>query len=332
MSSGASSPRSPKPKKAKSDNKQSRAKNYCFTIHKHPREWIDAWATKDLPSGCVYVIAQLEVCPETKKEHVQGFMQLKDGKTLKAFKDFINSSSAHVEVMRGTAQEASDYCEKDESAHPDAISGVMRIKRGEMKKQGNRTDLAALALRLQGGASLAEVAMEDPAQYIRYHGGIRAYHNLIVNRPKPRPKPEIVFIWGSPGCGKSRYVHSKYPEAYNAVDMKECWFDGYSGEDTIIFDDFEGNFNLRNMLKLLDYNPLRLPVKGGFIAIQAKRFIFTSNIPPDALYGGNPAWVDRVCNAARFGAQVWDEDRLKRELGASPAPTEVIDLPDELDE
>lgn len=297
----------PSPKRSKSDKKKKggpRKRNWCFTIFTDPQAWLSDWETKDLPKNVVYMVAQLEVAPDTKREHVQGYCQLNNGISLNAFKELIGRGDAHVEPQRGTDKQAADYCKKEESY------GGKRIERGEMKKMGNRTDLAEVAELIKSGAKVSDVAQAFPKEYIRYHGGIKAL-SAILNKPKHRGKPRILYIWGPPGCGKSRYAFWKEPDAYAAKDHQGGWFCNYDAEECVVFDDFRGNFPLPDMLRLLDRYKLQQQIKGSHTAIYAKRFIFTSNHPPEDFYGGDAAWLDRI-RGDRFGSEVVGPDEIQQ--------------------
>jgi hypothetical protein len=69
------------------------------------------------------------------------------------------------------------------------------------------------------------------------------------------------------------------------VHNGDRWFDGYSGQLTVIFDDFDGKqVEFRFLLRLLDKYPMQVPVKGGFVN-WVPRFVFiTSNAYPDEWY------------------------------------------------
>ena len=62
------------------------------------------------------------------------------------------------------------------------------------------------------------------------------------------------------------------------------WFDGYTGQETIITDDFSHrDYKLSYLLRLLDRYAMTLPIKGGMIA---NNIIITSNYSPHSLYTG----------------------------------------------
>lgn len=298
----------PAAKKAKKASVKGTRK-WVVVENAEPRAFIEEWQEKDLPPEVVWCIGQLEIAPETKHEHAQCFFYFKNAKTLEATKKWFGEYHPHLIEANGDFDEQETYCTKEASRHPDNKS----FNRGQKPKQGSRTDLAALALRIQEGATPKDVALENPAEFIRYHGGIRAYHQ-VINVPKVRPEPEILFIHGPPACGKTYYANEVFPDAFSVIDMKEGWFDGYAGEDTVIFEEFEGNYPLRSMLQLLDRTKLRLPVKGGFVVIKAHRFVFTTNHTPEELYGGNTAWISRLSPGRYKNTEIWDHVKLTEKL------------------
>lgn len=284
-----------------------RARNYCFTVNKEPLRFYNHWETCDLGSLIQYIVFQKEVAPETGHLHVQGYVQLTKALTFKQVQKLLRSR-CHLEPAKGTPAQNKAYCTKVESR----LDGTDPVERGHVKEQGRRTDLEAVAERVvaDGGVSL-QMIQEKPGIYVRHFRGLQALERAI-NPPRPRGAPRVVFMHGPPGCGKSRLAHLMWPDAYNAFDCKEGWMDGYKNEVAIIFDDFVGASPNWSMLRLLDFNPLQLPVKGSFAPIAARTFIFTSNLHPSNCYPGSDAWMRRI---NEFG-EIWDEGIVKRKLNA----------------
>lgn len=292
-----------------------RARNYCFTVNAEPKRFYNHWKTCDLPTLVQYIVFQQEVAPKTGHLHVQGYVQLTKPLSKKQVQ-IILRSNAHLEAAKGTAAHNKAYCTKTDTR----LDGTDPVERGSPKEQGRRTDLEALAQRVvTEGRVSQEMIRENPAAFVRNFRGLERLAQRIAP-PANRGRPKIVYMVGSPRCGKSRLAHLMYPAAYSCTDQKEAWFDNYAGESVVIFDDFEGNFNLRSMLKLLDYYPLQLPVKGAFVPIVADTFVFTSNIDPSACYCGNDAWMSRL---REFG-EIWDaekvQEKLHRLLSIAPPP------------
>jgi len=62
------------------------------------------------------------------------------------------------------------------------------------------------------------------------------------------------------------------------VTRDKIWFDGYDGEQAILFDDFVGGGSVSNMLQVCDRYPYRAESKGGTIQGRWTRVYFTSNL------------------------------------------------------
>nr|AOV86303.1 putative rep protein [uncultured virus] len=296
-----------------------RARNYCFTVNKEVTAFYNHWETCDLPSLIQFIVFQKEVAPETGHLHVQGYVQLTKALSLKQVQVLLRTR-CHLEKANGSASQNIAYCTKVDSR----LDGSEPVQRGSVKEPGRRTDLEALAERVVAvGAVTAELAREHPSAFVRNYRGLQALAR-ITSPPMPRSAPRVVYLVGPPGCGKSRLAHLMWPNAYNCTDQKEGWFDGYNNESCVIFDDFEGNFPLRPMLKLLDYYPMQLPVKGGFVPVAARTFVFTSNVDPAACYCNNDAWMRRLRD---FG-EIWDAERVQQKLHALLASSaEMLDPP-----
>lgn len=254
-----------------------------------------------------YIIWQIEAAPTTGKLHAQGYLELVNPMSFSAIKKRLGDPQAHLEARKGTPQEAADYCSKEETR----VEGPFEY--GEISKQGKRSDLESVVAMVEEKTPLSEIAASAPHQFIKFHKGIIALRHAL-DEPKPRKKPEIYFIFGEPGTGKSRWAFENYPNAFRASDNSYGWFDGYDQHETVIFDDFYGQFPLQLMLNLLDYYPLRLPIKGGYVTVHAHRFIFTSNNPPEQMYIRSEAFMRRV---SEFG--VW----VSRVGSVLPPPTSV---------
>lgn len=284
-----------------------RARNYCFTVNALPATFYNHWETCDLPALITYIVFQKEVAPETGHLHVQGYVQLSKPLSYKQVQVLLRSA-CHLEKANGSGAQNKAYCTKTETR----LDGSVPVERGALKEQGRRTDLEALAERVVSlGTVTADLAREHPSAFVRNYRGLQALAR-ITSPPRARSAPRVVYLYGSPGCGKSRLAHLMWPDAYNCTDQKEGWFDGYNNEPVVIFDDFEGNFPLRPMLKLLDFYPLQLPVKGGFVPVVARTFVFTSNIDPLACYCNSEPWMRRLKD---FG-EVWNEEEVRRRLSS----------------
>lgn len=101
----------------------------------------------------------------------------------------------------------------------------------------------------------------------------------------------VSYLYGKTGTGKSKEAYKDYhPDTHYILSRPQggnIWFDGYSGQETIIIDDFShSDYKLSYLLNLLDRYPMQLPVKGGFTPMIAKNIIITSNYSPHSIYKG----------------------------------------------
>lgn len=88
---------------------------YCFTEHSITENNQNLIFALNL--HCDGWVFQHEICPETKKEHIQGYLEFKKRQSVKQFKELI-SPTAHVEVAKAKREDNIKYCTKKESRKP----------------------------------------------------------------------------------------------------------------------------------------------------------------------------------------------------------------------
>lgn len=251
------------------------SRNYCFTSF---GVGAPIWDEESLR----YLVYQRELCPETKREHWQGYAECKKVMKIVGFKKCIGDAKAHCEVRRGTREQAREYCMKPESRIG------LPVELGEWTKgQGHRSDLAsACAL---GSTEL--VRLEFPTVYVRYHRGLE---KLFENGAQRATKTEVEWYWGSTGTGKSRL-------AAEMVENRPCywkpsgkWWDGYSGEECVVWDDFDKtSCGIGDLLRLCDRYPLRVEFKGGSRNFVSSLLVFTSHLHPREYAGERWSELER---------------------------------------
>lgn len=183
---------------------------------------------------------------------------------------------AHWEIAKGTADQNIKYCTKEDTR----VAGPWQV--GEPMTAGHRSDLDKAASMLDEGKTIRDVAMECKSTFIRYHRGLQAYQNICLAAPRQLMEtgPEVWVFCGKTGAGKSHRAWSRWPDAYRKPANGK-WWDGYRGQETVIFDDFKGSaMSLHDFQLVVDKYPLDVEFKGGFISLSAKRYVFTSNKMP----------------------------------------------------
>lgn len=196
----------------------------------------------------------------------------------------------HLEVRRGTHEEARQYCRKEESRIP----GSLPVEIGDPPAQGSRTDLTALKSVLIDRGLLGAFET-DFTSTVRYYRGFERYLSLIgESRSKDTPQ-EAYYYYGPPGTGKTRAVWESVPDSDRVyacpTSSGKPWFDGYRpGYHTVILvDDYRGQWPVPFFLQFLDRYKLLLPVKGSHIHMGRAKIFVTSNEPIETIYGDQPA-------------------------------------------
>lgn len=259
-----------------------------------------AWWKETAPAK--FVVFQVECCPETGKQHLQGFMQLKTRERLTALKKKFGTG-VHFERRKGSVKEAIAYCTKDDTRVEDGVA------RGEVTQQGERTDLEEVKSMIDEGAPMLAVAEEHFDTWCRNYRALGIYAGMKAGR---RMWPmECYWYWGDAGSGKTRKVFEDEPDVFNKPPGK--WFDGYCGQEAVLIDDFTGDIDLSLFLKILDRYPLTVEVKGGTVSFLAKRIYVTSNLAPEECY---PTATEEQHKAIR--RRFTEIVRFSRPLGGSP--------------
>ena len=185
---------------------------------------------------------------------------------------------AHCEPRFGTHAQAYEYCTKEETR----LEGPFETGEPPVGA-GHRSDLDNLRRDLDQAATLLKVSENHFPLFLRYYGNIVRYMDLHTT---PRSSFDGAHIyWGVTGSGKSYKAFADNPTAYIIPGGSHVWYDGYAGESTIIFDEFEPkSTTFESILRVCDKYPLRLPVKGGFVHCLATSVYFTSNYDPREWY------------------------------------------------
>ncbi|WP_373229006.1 hypothetical protein [Cohnella sp.] len=199
---------------------------------------------------------------------------------------------AHLEIAKGTSEQNRDYIFKsgkweNDKKHGTAIPGTQE-EFGEMpiERPGARSDLADLYDLIKSGASNFEI-MEQCPEYLLHTDRIERVRQIVKAEEYKNKFRElnVSYVWGKTGIGKTRSVMERYgfSNVYRITDYTHPW-DGYAGEDVVIFDEFHSQLKITDMLNLLDGYPLSLPCRySNKISCYTKIYII-SNISFDQQY------------------------------------------------
>ena len=199
---------------------------------------------------------------------------------------------AHIEGARGSHRENRDYIrkegklrdsEKSETNKPETFE-----ESGELPEESDRRvkQSETILAMVENGATNAEIMRECPSAMLHLPRIEQARQTLLEETyRKAFRELKVEYIWGKTGVGKTRKVMELYGyENVFRVTNYAHPFDGYSGQDVIVFDEFRSSLPLSDILCYLDGYPLMLPCRyADRVACYTKVYIL-SNIPLEKQY------------------------------------------------
>ena len=258
-------------------------RHWCFTINNPiPDDYL-------APEDVTYAVVGNET-GEGGTPHIQGYVVFPKQLRLSAVKKLL--PRAHLEIARGTPQEASDYCKKEGDF---AEIGTFPVTQADVQRQK--------------WASLLEQAKKglfeemDPGSLICHYHALKRIRQDNPDTPTDLPKPCGVWYVGPTGVGKSHLARINYPDFYDKPLNK--WWDGYQGQDAILLDDvsIEHGTWLGHLLKRWsDKYCFPAEVKGTTICIRPKKIVVTSQSTIEEVFSQDPLLIDAL--QRRFRTQI----------------------------
>lgn len=236
----------------------------------------DPWQA--LPEGIQYIAFAEETCPTTGRKHYQTWAYASKPMRLTGWKRIFPRD--HIEKMYGTFTQNDRYCSKE---------GQLIEFGTRPMGNGQRRDLDQLSHAVveagSCGKRLSSVVIEEDARatFVQFHSGItQLYRHAVTEKLRRIDKdfaPQVIYIQGKPGTGKTRYVYETEPDLFRVPDHDGYkWKDGYSGEPAVLYD----NVSIKNitrpetLLQEIDRYFIQVPVKGGYIGWRPERIYITS--------------------------------------------------------
>lgn len=265
--------------------KRPESKHWCFTLFADKCPWT--------LKNCAYCVYGREVCPDTGRRHLQGFVSFEKKVRVSAIKKV--DPVGHYEMKRGTVTQAIEYCKKDGDYVeigdvPDDNSGVAIRSCIASAKKG---DMAAIE----------ELSPSLFLRYKRTFEGLRKFDLPVLTEPTG------YWIHGLPGSSKDSNVLKLQP----FVKSHNKWWDGYEGQKYVLLSDLDISTAkwVGHFLKIwTDMHPFNAEIKGGVMTIRPERFYVTSNYTIDHLFREDV----NLCNALkrRFHVIDFDNDTVQR--------------------
>lgn len=266
-----------------------RERAFCFTWFRKCEEVKEGYTEEQIKEleaffeFCDYAIRGFEICPTTKKEHIQGYFYIKNKISWNTVR--LKFPGISLKTALGSAKKNQTYCSKE---------GNFK-EWGELPEQGKRYDISKFRDSILNGTSEEDLIMEYPNEMAKYDRFYQRCRNILLKKEaKKMIQPEVIVITGEPGIGKTHHIYANeniediYKVEIGDGSSGSIFWDNYNGESIILIDDFHNNFKLDYMLRLLDKYPMKLNIKGGYTWKCAKKIYITSNINPNEWYHNCP--------------------------------------------
>lgn len=157
-----------------------------------------------------------------------------------------------------------------------------------------------------------DVVKENVSESIKHFDRAQKVHRILHRPDRTYEQPQVVVLYGPTGIGKSRrarqFFEEKKIDYYVKTSLTGKWWDGYNGEEGVIWDDFRGsNVKCSDLLILTDGYGTLVEVKGGTVWLKPKYWVFTSPKKYELWYD----WTDE--NMAQMTRRVSSQFELKAE-------------------
>lgn len=217
--------------------------------------------------SCVYYCLSDEIGAREKTHHTHIYIACSSAVRFSTIKN--RFPYAHIEMARGTSEQNRDYVFKIGKYEKD--KGTTKLsdtqeEYGEMplERQGARNDITDLYDMIKEGMSDYEIFEENPNYILQIDTLEKVRQTFRQNQYKSKIRDvTVTYVWGNTGAGKTHGVMNKYgfENVYRVTNYLHGGFDAYKGQDVIVFEEFNSNFKIQDMLNYLDVYPLELPCR-----------------------------------------------------------------------
>lgn len=174
---------------------------------------------------------------------------------------------------------ADDYCNKEDTRVDGPWSEGVRPARHNSKGDKARRTRELLAMGPEQALMEGHVTLGQG-----YLNLVRAteLYNLRQAEAVQTESHRGLYYLGPSGVGKSHKARTENPDAY--IKDQSKWFDGYTGQQTIILDDLDSDCLSHHLKIWADKWKAYGEFKGGKTALRHTKFIVTSQYPIEELF------------------------------------------------
>lgn len=216
----------------------------------------------------VYFAFGLHIAPTTGTKHFHLFIWFKNSTTFSRVKKLLPEGT-HIEAAKGNAEQNIDYIvnsgphkDKDTYVKDSLVASAPKPPDDAMKRMTSKEIMEAL----ESGKSPLDILRKNPALFsFKRLGDFQDVEALLLEDQfgTQMRDIEVAYVQGETRVGKTYSILQKYglDNVYRAMMGKKNSFDGYHGQDIILFDEFREDIPLPTMLMYLDKYPCTLEAR-----------------------------------------------------------------------
>lgn len=244
-----------------------------------------------------YLLYAPEICPDTGRPHWQGYVVWKNPRSISAIQKEAKKAGCPygwLGASLGSFQENLSYIKGpyDDGKGKTKPFNPLWQEHGTQPKQGSRSDLIHLKNELANGTtSVDEIAIDNPMMFHKYGRTLSKIEDITLRKKVRKWMTTGVWYWGATGVGKSHIAFRNFsPDTHYVWKTDNGWQDGYTGQATVIINDFRGAIPYNELLQMVDKWPHYARRRGREPApFLAREVIVTSSLSPAKIYNRRDA-------------------------------------------
>ncbi len=226
--------------------------------------------------------------------HYQGYIEFNQPKKFSTMKNKFSQETigvnAHLASRKGPRIKCVEYVKKVGSHNNKKDTQIGKIYEfGVFSIGGKRNDLIDMVDMKEQGASNTQIFEAYPNSYAKHENFV---NNMALEyKSKDYMKTfrliEVIYIYGEPQVGKTRYVYQTYgfENVYCNAGYESCkWFDDYDGQDVLLLDNFKSNLDFNFLKQIVSGQPMKIPCRYKNKPACFTKVVIVSDCPPKDQY------------------------------------------------
>ena len=205
--------------------------------------------------------------------------------------------TAHIEKAYGTSKENRDYIRKSgekwsgtEKAETSVPGTFFEFGQLPTEAEEKSPVMHQLLQSVKEGMTNTEIIEQTPSMAFRIREIDVLRQTLLAEKYAVENRSlEVTYLYGSTGAGKTWGIYERHDprSIYRVTNYRASRgisFDGYHGQDVLVFEEFHSQIPIEDMLNYLDIYPLALPARYNDKTACYTKVYITSNLPLEKQY------------------------------------------------